>query len=275
MPKKRTTHRTTVSRRTKKKRGWWAMLKTYLPGWAFWLGGFLTLGGFWLVWKSKTTVKVETKIVYPKGYTVYGIDVSRYQGDINWELICNQGRINEQPVRFAFIKATEGADKVDPKYEYNYQQARKYNIRRAAYHFYSFQSSPKAQADFFIKHVTMNDGDLPPVLDVERRPAGISDEVFKWSIMEWLSIIEKHYGVPPILYTYYSFKTQYLDDVIFDRYPYWIAHYGVDEVAYKGPWHFWQFSDKGEVSGINGPVDLNVFNGLVDDLSKMQKGGAK
>ena len=109
MPKKRTVHRTAVTRRVKKKRGWWAMLKPHLPGWAFWLGGFLTLGVFWLVWKSKTTVKVETKIVYPKGYTVYGIDVSRYQGDINWELICNQARISDQPVRFAFIKATEAA----------------------------------------------------------------------------------------------------------------------------------------------------------------------
>ena len=73
----------------------------------------------------------------------------------------------------------------------------------------------------------------------------------------------------PILYTYYSFKMQYLDDVIFDRYPYWIAHYGVDEVAYKGPWCFWQFSEKGEMPGIKGSVDLNVFNGSIDDLKQM------
>ena len=267
MPKKRTVRRVTYHR--KKKRGWWGRLHQYLPGWTFWLGGFLMVALFWYVWKSNSTVEVETKTVYPKGYTVYGIDVSRYQGDINWELICNKARINEQPVRFAFIKATEGADKLDPKYEFNYQQARFYNIRRGVYHFYSFKSSPKEQADFFIKHVTLNDGDLPPVLDVEKRPADVTPEKFKWCIMEWMSLIEKHYGVKPILYTYYSFKMQYLDDVIFDRYPYWIAHYGVDEVAYKGPWCFWQFSEKGEMPGIKGPVDLNVFNGSIDDLKQM------
>lgn len=252
-----------------RKQSLWKRMRTYIPGWAFWLGALTVLVFCWFLWRAFISVKDDVAVAYPEGFTVYGIDVSRYQTDINWELICNKARINGQPVGFAFIKATEGADKVDPKYTYNLREARKYNIPRAPYHFYSFKSTPKQQADFFIKHVELKEGDLPPVLDVERRPDNITPEVFKWGVLEWLSLIEKHYGVKPILYTYYSFRMQYLNDVVFDRYPYWIAHYGVNEVAYKGPWSFWQFSDKGELPGIKGHVDFNVFNGNISDLMRL------
>lgn len=268
MPTKKSKGRKRTTRR-KHKQSVWDRLRTYIPGWAFWVGALCVVMLCLFMWRAFTSVKDDDFVAYPEGFTVYGIDVSRYQTDINWELVCNKARINNEPVSFAFIKATEGADKVDPKYAYNDRETRKYNIPRAAYHFYSFKSTPKQQADFFIKHVQLKEGDLPPVLDVERRPDGITPEAFKWSVLEWLSLIEKHYGVKPILYTYYSFRMQYLNDVIFDQYPYWIAHYGVDEVAYKGPWTFWQFSDKGELPGIKGHVDLNVFNGTLGDLMEL------
>lgn len=206
-------------------------------------------------------------IDYPEGFTVYGIDVSRYQTTINWELLCNQGLINQQPVRFAFIKATQGTDKVDPLFAQNLQQARKYGFHCSAYHYFEPKVSAKAQADFFIKHVTLEAGDLPPVLDVEEAPAaGQSLREFKWSVIEWLSLVEQHYGVSPILYASHSFRLRYLDDAIFQHYPFWIAHYDVDRVAYKGPWHFWQFSDQGQLPGVKGHVDLDVFNGTLDEL---------
>ena len=89
------------------------------------------------------------------------------------------------------------------------------------------------------------------------------------SIKRWLDRVEAHYGVKPILYTSYKFKTRYLNDSIFDTYPYWIAHYYVDSVKYEGKWHFWQHTDVGSVPGIGEDVDLNVFNGSLDELKKM------
>ena len=84
-----------------------------------------------------------------------------------------------------------------------------------------------------------------------------------------LDRVEAHYGVKPILYTSYKFKKRYLNDSIFDSYPYWIAHYYVDSVKYEGKWHFWQHTDVGNVPGIEEEVDLNVFNGTLEELLGM------
>ena len=89
------------------------------------------------------------------------------------------------------------------------------------------------------------------------------------AIKLWLDIVEAHYGVKPILYTSYKFKTNYLNDSIFNSYPYWIAHYYVDSVEYKGKWKFWQHTDVGTVPGEEESVDLNIFNGTIDELKAM------
>ena len=265
--KKTTRHRPT--RRKKKGGGWLSWMHRLMPGWAWWLGFALVVVFCCLVVRNFLYQPDQETIEYPEGYSVYGIDISRYQGDINWELLCNQGVIHDNPVRFVFMKATQGTDKVDPTFTYNFQQARKYGFRRSAYHFFTPSVSAKEQAAFFIRHVTLEEGDLPPVLDVEHAPEGMSDQEFKWSVLEWLSLVERHYNVKPILYTYYSFKLRYLNDIIFEQYPYWIAHYDVDQVAYKGPWRFWQFSDKGQLPGIKGHVDLDVFRGTLEELREL------
>jgi Lyzozyme M1 (1,4-beta-N-acetylmuramidase) len=113
---------------------------------------------------------------------------------------------------------------------------------------------------------------LPPVLDVEHKPKNQTDNEFKASVLEWLDIVEKHYNVKPIIYTYYKFKTRYLNDSIFDQYPYWIAHYYVDSVEYKGPWKFWQHTDVGRLPGIKGNVDFDIYNGSYYDLRQMTIG---
>ena len=89
------------------------------------------------------------------------------------------------------------------------------------------------------------------------------------SIRKWLDIVENHYGVKPIIYTYYKFKTRYLNDSVFDDYPYWIAHYYVDKVEYKGEWKFWQHTDAGKLPGIKGYVDFNIYNGSFYDLRQL------
>ena len=209
-------------------------------------------------------------IVFPSGYHVHGIDVSHHQGSIDWELLRNRGTINDEPVSFVFMKATEGTSFVDSKFRQNFSATGQYGFTRGAYHFYRPSLSAKAQADFYISQVKLQPGDLPPVLDIEVRPAaGQSVDAFRKDILTWLDCVEKHYGVKPILYTYHSYHQQYLRDTTFQQYPYWIAHYYVDSVSYNGPWHFWQHTDHGRLPGIKGDVDLNVFNGSYSELKSM------
>ncbi len=105
-----------------------------------------------------------------------------------------------------------------------------------------------------------------PVLDIEHKPDDKSVEDFQRDVLTWLHIVEDRYHVKPIIYTYYKFKEQYLSAPVFDDYPYWIAHYYVDKVQYKGKWKFWQHTDAGKFPGIKGYVDFNIYNGSYYDL---------
>ena len=251
----------------------------HMPGWAWWIGGGLVVAAyvffFYYIFVSPFGFRWRAlygDISYPEGYEIHGIDISHHQGKIDWQELKDHGMIDEFPVRFVMIKATEGATKVDENFEDNFYQAREYGFTRGAYHFYSVHSSAKAQAAFFMRKVKLENGDLPPVLDVEHKPKNQTDDEFKQSILQWLEIIETHYGVKPIIYTYYKFKMQYLSDPVFDDYPYWIAHYYVDQVEYEGKWKFWQHTDVGRLPGIKGNVDFNIYNGSMYDLRKMTIG---
>ena len=251
----------------------------HMPGWAWWIGGGLVVAAyvffFYYIFVSPFGFRWRAlygDISYPEGYEIHGIDISHHQGKIDRQELKDHGMIDEFPVRFVMIKATEGATKVDENFEDNFYQAREYGFTRGAYHFYSVHSSAKAQAAFFMRKVKLENGDLPPVLDVEHKPKNQTDDEFKQSILQWLEIIETHYGVKPIIYTYYKFKMQYLSDPVFDDYPYWIAHYYVDQVEYEGKWKFWQHTDVGRLPGIKGNVDFNIYNGSMYDLRKMTIG---
>ena len=170
------------------------------------------------------------------------------------------------------IKATEGADKLDEYFDDNFYQARENGYIRGAYHFWSNKSTPREQAYYFLDKVKLEEGDLPPVLDVEYFPVNRPVEDFQRDILTWLHIVEDRYHVKPILYTYHKFKEKYLSAPVFDDYPYWIAHYYVDRVEYKGPWKFWQHTDAGKLPGIKGYVDFNIYNGSYYDLKKQTIG---
>lgn len=205
---------------------------------------------------------------YPKGYKVHGIDISRYQENINWSLLSN-AMIDKKNIRFVFIKATEGDNHVDKYFKQNFKNAKEYGLIRGAYHFWSNKSSAKRQAFFFIAMTQLRSGDLPPVLDVETAPQHMSIKTFQENLLTWLEIVEKEYKVKPIIYTYSKFKQEYLSDARFDKYPYWIAHYYIKEMKYRGQWSFWQHTDVGKLPGIKGYVDLNVFNGNYTNLQQM------
>ena len=202
----------------------------------------------------------------PCCYDVHGIDISHYQGEIDWNEL-KTSKTSEYPIEFIFIKATEGGDHKDSTFTRNFESARKHGLIRGAYHFFTPHTDPVKQAEFYIQNVKLKAGDLPPVLDIELKGKNEDDEI-KQRVKIWMECIEKHYGVKPILYTSYKFKEKYLNDSTINTYPYWIAHYYVDSVKYKGEWKFWQHTDIGTVPGIGEDVDLDVFNGSLEQLKQ-------
>lgn len=247
-----------------------------VPGWGWWIGGLTILGlycwffyyffvgPFGFRWRA-----LYGDISYPEGYEIHGIDISHYQEQIDWDVLANNGTINKCPIRFVVVKATEGTTQTDEYFDDNFYQAREHGFIRGAYHFWSTKSDATPQAHYFMSRVKLEEGDLPPVLDVEHKSAQQSPEAFKDSVLTWLRLVERHYHVKPIIYTFYKFKMQYLNDPVFDEYPYWIAHYYVDELEYDGEWKFWQHTDAGRLPGIKGYVDFNIYNGSYYDLQQL------
>jgi lysozyme len=212
----------------------------------------------------------EFGIRIPHGYAVHGIDVSRYQSRIDWQRV-KQMKVGDIRIQFAFIKATQGSWREDREFILNWENARKAGMIRGAYHYFLPNIAPRDQALMFMRTVKLRRGDLPPVIDVEETKGMNKGQIQRYT-KEFLQIIEKHYKIRPILYTNLDFYKQYFaDHPDFKDYRLWIAHYHVS--ALKMPeeknWHFWQHSDRGNVTGINEKVDFNVFNGDSVALKKL------
>jgi len=201
-----------------------------------------------------------------EGFEVHGIDISHHQSYINWDTVASQ------PIDFAFVKATEGETFSDSLFSYNWNEMSRVEIKRGAYHFFRPNISVENQAKNFIDQVDLKEGDLPPVLDVEVFE-GISERQLLYDVQEWLNIIEAHYNVKPIIYTYHKAYKKYITGN-FDEYPIWIARYSTSDptLSFGNSWSFWQYGNRGAVKGIEGFVDLNVFNGSIEDLEKLGVG---
>ena len=245
------------------------------PRWAWWIGGMavivLYVFLFYHFFVGPTGFRWRAlygDAEYPEGFEIHGIDISHYQGKIDWEQLKN-AMIKGCPVRFVIIKSTEGSSRLDENFRENFNQARDFGFIRGVYHFWSNKSTAREQAYYFLDQVHLTDGDLPPVLDIEHKPADKSVEDFQRDVLTWLHIVEDKYHAKPIIYTYYKFKEQYLSAPVFDDYPYWIAHYYVDKVQYKGKWKFWQHTDVGKLPGIKGYVDFNIYNGSYYELKQL------
>ena len=197
------------------------------------------------------------------GYAVHGIDVSAYQGRIDWPLVASH------EVRFAFIKATEGGTLRDPRFGRNWRGARAAGVFRGAYHYFHPNSDATRQADLFTRTVPLGPGDLPPVLDVEH--ANFHDVAqMRRGVALWLRLVERHYGVRPIMYSNYGFYQRHLAGH-FDKYPLWLAHYDVDQPRLPASrWIIWQHSDESYVPGVRGLVDFNVFQGSFERLRDLR-----
>ena len=193
----------------------------------------------------------------------FGIDISHYQGTINWVELSTTGHC----INYIFIRATMGADGIDLNFANNWANAKENNYLRGAYHYYRPNENSVVQFENFSKMVTLEPGDLPPVLDIEKM-GKYGKENLVAGILNWLRLAEKHYGVIPIVYTGSHFYRIYLKDRI-DAYPLWIAAYSEAQQIHNIDWKFHQFSDKMKVKGIDAYVDGNSFNGEMKDLLKL------
>jgi lysozyme len=205
----------------------------------------------------------------PDGDLLAGIDVSHWQGTVDWQRVAGDG------VSFVFIKATEGGDYTDPAFAANWAGAARAGVARGAYHFYRPQTGAAAQAQHFLRTVQLRAGDLPPVLDVEVTD-GQSAGAIAAGVRTWLETVERATGRRPIVYTRASFWTSQMG-AGFGAYPLWVAHYGAASPAVPSGWSgwtFWQHSDSGRVAGISGNVDLNWFRGGWAELQALIQTGA-
>jgi lysozyme len=197
---------------------------------------------------------------------IFGIDVSQYQGTIDWD---NVEAIEEQfELKFVVVRATAGSRKVDLKFKKNWKNLTESMYIQGAYHYYRPDENSTDQANNFIKNVKLRKGHLPPILDIEKMPKGQSMDKLKEGLQNWLTIVEKHYGVKPIIYTGEKYYEDFLQED-FPNYHFWIANYNPWKEKIEADYLMWQFTEKAQLHGINELVDVNVFNGNVDDLKKV------
>ena len=208
---------------------------------------------------------------------VPGIDVSHWDAGIDWPKVRATGQ------RFVFAKATEGINYKDDTFKDNWSGAKAAGLLRGAYHFFRCNVDAKKQADYFIEFVkaAKDDGELPPVLDLETND-GMTKEKIVVAAKVWLDRVEAAFGKKPIIYSGQYFLQDYLVQAgggpppWAKDYPLWLAQYpnqfveGVKPFLPRGwfSWSFWQYSDKGRINGINAAVDMNFFNGTLEELYK-------
>ena len=193
----------------------------------------------------------------------FGIDISHYQGIIDWDTL----QTSEHSINYIFIRATMGSDGKDFQFQNNWKNSGDKKYLRGAYHYYRPNENSAEQFKNFSSIVKLGPGDFPPVLDIEEM-GKYGTENLVAGILNWLKLAEEHYGVIPIVYTGSSFYDLYLKGRI-DNYPLWIAAYSGSERIRNVDWKFHQFSDRIRIKGIDAFVDGNSFNGENEDLLKL------
>jgi lysozyme len=197
-----------------------------------------------------------------KGPTIEGIDVSKWDGTIDWNAVAQSGRA------FAFIRVSDGLTHYDPQFDANWANAKAAGLYRGVYQFFRPTEDATAQADLLLSHMgTLGPGDLPPVLDVEVTD-GASGSHIRAGVDTWSARIQQMTGITPIVYTSPGFWAYVGGGADGDTL--WIANWGPSCPSMASSWSswtFWQYSDNGQVPGIHSRVDLNKFNGTLADLA--------
>jgi lysozyme len=210
------------------------------------------------------TAAGQALTVCAAGATVKGIDVSTYQGTIDWSKVAAAG------IAFGVARVSDGTKYPDAQFASNWKQMKAQGIVRSVYQFFRASQDPVAQADLLLTDVAnaggFQPGDLPPVIDVETAD-GQTDTAVRAAMQAWLDHVEAAVGRKPIIYSGPSHSTMLGDG--FSAYPLWVPNWGVScpkMTSNWTTWTFWQYSDQGTVSGISGAVDLDEFNGSLADL---------
>ncbi|HEX8633279.1 MAG TPA: GH25 family lysozyme [Pyrinomonadaceae bacterium] len=201
----------------------------------------------------------------PQATRLTGIDVSHYQGTVNWPQVKDAG------CAFAFAKATESTS-TDPQFAANWSGMKSAGLVRGAYHFFRAAQNALAQADHFLQVVQLEPGDLPPVIDIELND-GVTGGALIAGVGNWIDTVAEAMGTTPIIYTNTSFWNEYMNDG-FGKFPLWLAHYGSapQPLPHGWPdWTFWQYSQSLTIPGVGGASDHNYFNGAPGDLQALTK----
>ncbi len=198
--------------------------------------------------------------IFSAGYAVHGIDVSNHQGKIDWD------KIAQSSIKFVYIKATEGKDYKDKYFQDNWYNTSRIHLYKGAYHYFTIKSPGIEQARNFVNTVPVEKGCLPPVIDIEEN--GLEKEEFKKQLFDFIDAIEKRYNQKPVLYVVYPLYKEYIQGD-FEEYPIWIRDVFLPaRLKDNRKWMFWQYCDRGRTDGIDTFIDLNVFNGKMEDLRK-------
>lgn len=211
--------------------------------------------------------KIRLTSLFADRYDVQGVDVSHYQGEIDWNVL------QKNDIDFAFIKATEGSSHVDKNFLINWEEASKTNMKIGAYHFFSFDSPAAEQARNYINTVGSLSGRLAPVIDIEYygdKEANPPDvDVVREELQQMLDLLEEQYQKKPVLYTTYKVYKRYVKG-FFDEYPLWIRNvYYFPSLDIEEQWTFWQYSDRSVLEGYEGRekyIDRDVFQGSEEEL---------
>lgn len=232
------------------------------------VGLFLALAYVYGVYRGYVHVNGPAAGRYP----VRGIDVSHYQGEIDWGLVAGQG------IDFVYVKATEGSSHVDERFAGNMAGAREAGVFAGAYHFFSFDSPGISQAEHFIRTVEPFKGMLPPAVDVEfygdKKKNPPKAENVETELRAYLNQVEQAFGTKPVIYATMEAWELYIKGR-FDEYPLWIrnilrepALQPAAEGGQEQSWTFWQYTDRGRLNGYSGEetfIDLNVFCGSEEE----------
>ena len=187
---------------------------------------------------------------------VHGIDLSHYQGEVFWEAIGDNSKM-----AYVYLKATEGGDRIDDKYEQNIELAHKYGLKVGSYHFFRPKTPLKLQLENFKAQCRPSQQDLIPMIDVETKQ-GLSNDAFRDSLMTFLTMVEEAYHQKPLVYIGTNFYNRYMSGLM-NGYKLMIAQYSSNEPVLNdgNDYMLWQYTGKGHIDGIRGYVDKSRFMG--------------
>jgi lysozyme len=187
---------------------------------------------------------------------VHGIDLSHYQGEVFWETVGQNTK-----TAYVYLKATEGGDRIDERYERNIDLAHRYGLKVGSYHFFRPKSPLHLQLQNFMTQCRPGEQDLIPMIDIETT-GGLPTDVFCDSLFTFLAMVESAYRQPPLIYTYRNFYNKHLVGKL-DDYKIMIAMYTPEEpeLVDGRDITMWQYTSKGRIVGVSGYVDKSRFMG--------------